>query len=425
MNRKPRVLFLAFYFPPIHAVASVRAAKIAKHLSLAGWDVSAVTPHPSLLRLTDDADRVAAELQHWGVRLIYTGHRWRCLSSGYLKRPYGGIGWFGGAVCRWIARKMDIDETAGWFREAYRACADLDPGQVDVILATGGPWGTFAVAQKLSQRLRRPFVLDYRDPWTTSSAHDSRYQTPHWRLVESRLLAEASSAVVVSPTMGASLSEAFPILPKIEIVPNGYDPEELAGIAPYRFGHFAVVYAGKLYPPVSTATPLVAALKRFLAIMPQSDCRLHYYGGQGDHVLQQAVGHGVSQRVVVHGEVSRREALAATGGANVAAVVVSSDDHGSHGVKGILTGKIFEPVGLGVPVLLVAPPDADARGVVETAGRGRSFVASDTDGMAAYLADLAQGRVPESRQPEVYAWPNLIQKFDATLRQAIRTHHDS
>ena len=43
---RPKLLFLAFHFPPSGSVASVRAANIAKHLSCAGWDISVAIPDP-------------------------------------------------------------------------------------------------------------------------------------------------------------------------------------------------------------------------------------------------------------------------------------------------------------------------------------------------------------------------------------------
>lgn len=310
---------------------------------------------------------------------------------------------------------------AGWFGSAYKACAALRPGRFDLILATGGPWGTFSLARRLSKRLRCPFVLDYRDPWTAGNPHEIRYKKPRWRRREAEILAAASAVSIVSSNWGQLLRQHFPHAPKIEVIPNGYDPAEMAGIEPQHFGHFALVYAGTFCPPLRSATPLVAALKRLQEISPGNDCHFHCFGPHGDYLLQEAAAHGVSQRIVLHGKVPRREALAAIGGANAVAIVTSVEDRCGAESKGIVTGKIFEPVGLGTPVLLVAPADSDARGVLATVGNGRAFVGSDVGGMAAYLRDLAAGRLPERGRPEAYSWAELAAKLNVLLRETLPT----
>ena len=97
--------------------------------------------------------------------------------------------------------------------------------------------------------------------------------------------------------------------------------------------------------------------------------------------------------------------------------MVSVDDNATLADRGIVTGKIFEPIGLGTPVLVIAPPGSDVNAVVRTVGRGVVFSASDADGMTAFLLDVIRGKGPESRHPDAYAWSNLIRRFDAMFRQ--------
>lgn len=418
MSEKNKVLFLAFSFPPMHAVSSVRAANIAKHLSRVGWDVTVVTPDPRLLQSPDDLEQATDEIHRWGVRMIYTGHRWRCLSSGHLKRSYRrGIRWFLEGVPRWFAKKLQIDEMIGWYREAELACAKLQPGDVDVVLATGGPFGAFGVAQRLSRRLQCPYVLDYRDLWT-GNPHSSAAKRDRDSSIERRLLEGCAAASVVSHSMGQYLGDRFGVAEKVHVIPNGYDPPDFENVEPATFDHFAVVYAGLFLPPKRSAHPLMQALRRLAELEPAKPWRFHYYGPCEDHVRQSAAAYGVQDRVELHGTVPRRECLAAIRGAGAAAVVTSIYDAGDIADRGIITGKIFEPIGLGTPVVVIAPPESDIENIVQTTGMGRVFVGSDTEDMAAFLADLMRGRIPASRRPEAYAWPNLIRKMDEMLRQS-------
>ena len=60
--------------------------------------------------------------------------------------------------------------------------------------------------------------------------------------------------------------------------------------------------------------------------------------------------------------------------------------------------RLCEAIGFGTPLLVVAPKDSHLEDVIETAGRGKVFTGSNTDGMAQYLADLMHGRVPKAER---------------------------
>ncbi len=418
MSRKPRVLFLAFYFPPLRCVASLRGANMANYLVRAGWEVSVVTPDPSLWQSPDDLDRVAAELDQSRVHRIYTGHRWRSLSSGFLKRSYGhGVKWFLEGILRRFGQMIGIDEMVGWYPEVERACAKLRPGDVDVIMASGSPFGAFRVARRLSLRLRCPYVLDYRDLWTGNPHARSEDRNRDER-VEREVLRDCAAVSVVSPSMAGYLSDHFGVENKVHVIPNGYAPADFEGIEPTVFGHFAIVYTGVFLPPLSTADPLMRALRRLTELVPNKPLRFHYYGRSAAHVRESAKACGVEHLVEIHGVVPRRQCLAAVRGAGTAVVVISVNDDGDLADRGIITGKIFEPIGLKTPVLVIAPPGSDVERVVQTVGKGAVFSGSNVHGMAAFIVDLMHGKAPESHQPEAYAWPNLVLKLDAMLRQS-------
>ena len=317
MPDRPTVLFLTYFFPPLQAVGAIRAASIAKHLSRVGWEVSVVTPAPDLWQACDDPERTAAEIRDWGVRMIHTGHRWRCLSSGSLKRSNrrDGARWLMEAVPRFLARRMRIDEMIGWYPEAERACAQLRPGEVDVVMATGSPFGAFGIAERLARRLECPYVLDYRDLWS-GNPHNRRGRGARRERTEQRLLTGCAALSVVSSSMARYLGDRFGVAEKVHVIPNGYDPDDFASIEPTPFDHLAIVYAGQFLPPKRDAGPLMRMLRQVAESQPTRTWRFHYYGPSGDHVCQAAKIHNVEQLVELHGVTPRRQCLAAIRGAN-------------------------------------------------------------------------------------------------------------
>lgn len=424
LTPRPKVLFLAYYFPPLNSSACVRTWNIAKYLSRLGWDVTVVTPDPRLWRNQNDSSQVDSNLDREHVRRISTGHRWRCLVPGHLKCSDGAVGNFLSGVCRTIARSLGLEMMIGWGREAESACARLSPNDVDVILVSGPPFIGFRVAKSLSARLRCPYVLDYRDPWIENSGGDTTRNDQAVRSEQSEIIEASSAVTVVSPSL---LKWRFNIGAKQHVISNGFDPEELRDVVPYDFGHFAIVYTGVFYPPNRVITPVMAALRRLSEIYSSrsggtKEWKFHYYGPGTDHVLREAQAYGVTDKVIVHGRVSRAESLSAVRGAAISVVIASVIDHVIEAERYIVTGKLFEALGVRTPVLFICPPGSDADQVTETTGLVRMLPAKDIEGIATFFQEVMSGEIPVVRRLDAYTWPNLIKQFDNILWQAIRQY---
>jgi glycosyltransferase involved in cell wall biosynthesis len=417
LSNKPKLLFLACYFPPVQAIGAVRTWNLARYLARLGWEVTVVTPHSSAWRNTEDIEKVSMELEREDIKRIMTGHRWRCLVPQHLKCWDQGVGWVAGGVCRTIARRLGVDTHVGWIKEADRACSNLSPKDVDLIIASGGPFVGFRLARRLSARLDRPYVLDYRDPLTQNRFVD-RSPRPTTVREEASLLQDCAAVTIVSSSWADDLDQRYGVGEKIHVVTNGYDPDEMAAVKPYDFGHCAFVFTGNFFPPKISISPFLAALKSLKEFPNEvnNEWYFHYYGVQEDYVRQQAAHYGLTDRVVLHGRVPRRESLSAVKGANLALVISSIYEQSLLIDKGTIPGKIFEPIGLGTPVLLIASLGSDATTLLAPTGLGKSFTGPDTQGMVSFLKDVVCGRAPQPKNIESCSWTTLSQKLDAILR---------
>jgi glycosyltransferase involved in cell wall biosynthesis len=416
-GKRKRLLFLAYYFPPVRSIASVRSGNIAKHLSGMGWDVTVVTPDPSLRLDAEESMDGPVRSRPPAVRFLHTGHRWPFLDPERLRSAGTGIRRFAGKAARRVSVLFGNEREAGWNRPAFKACSNLRADDYDVILVTGSPFGAFGVAEKIARRFRKPYVLDYRDLYTTHP-HYARRAVFHPAKKERRLLSNAAAVTVVSGSMKESLERHFGVGGKTSVVTNGYDGEELSATRAERFDHFAIVYTGQFYPPLSVVTPIMAMLARLKAFRGQQLPRwaFHYYGDARNHVHDEAVRFGVAEEVVIHGYVPRDESLAAVRAAGLAVVVISVKPDSTLEERGIVTGKIFEAIGLSTPVLLIAPPGGDAEVILDTAGAGRRYDARDIDAMTDYVVRVMSGSRPAKKRPEEYEWGNVARILDRVLR---------
>jgi glycosyltransferase involved in cell wall biosynthesis len=210
---------------------------------------------------------------------------------------------------------------------------------------------------------------------------------------------------------------------RMHVIPNGFDPEEMASIQRHDFGHCAFVYAGVFQPPQRTITPFFEALRRFKddTISRVVKWRFHYYGPQVDYVGEEAKRSGIAEHVVLHGRVNRLEALSAVKGSAVTVVITSVLEEQASKDGWIVTGKLFEPLGLAVPTLLICPAGSDAEEIIETTGLVCAVTAKNVDAMVSFLKTVVSGNSPKPRAPETYSWPNIVKNLDLVLRNAMST----
>jgi len=420
--RRPKLLFITYTFPPVRRSGSVRTWNIAKYLARSGWEITVVTPDPSRLRYVENPSATTAALHQEGIQRLLTGHSWSWLAADTVDCSNEGLPWLLGGIARRLSRSIGIDRSVGWIKAGLRACSDLRPADVDVILASGPPFSAFPLAQRLSRRLGRPYVLDYRDLWS----RDIYDPVPRAAGQESSVLNGSAAVTTVSPSWASILDRDFGVGSKLHVVSNGYDAEYLAKITPHEFGHFAIVYAGTLFPPKRVVSPLMAALRRIREdpAHRSTPWRFHYYGPHVQHVSAEAERFGLQDHVVLHGEVSRLQALSSVKGAGVAVVITSVAEEPTAEDNGMVTGKIFEAVGLRTPTLLIAPSGSDANSVAETSGLARSFTADDVAGIAAFVESVMEGKPLESKDPAAYAWENLVSRLATVLESTIAVPQD-
>jgi glycosyltransferase involved in cell wall biosynthesis len=418
LTRRPRLLFLAYHFPPAQTIASVRKWNIARQLVRLGWDVTVVTPKPEVRRHLEDPGKAEADIAAEGIQRVLTDHYWRCLDVDELKARTEGFAWVLGGVCRRVARRLGIDRGVGWIKAADQACLKLSPDDTDIILASGPPFAAFVLAERLAKRLGCPYVLDYRDPWTEVPGMIPSLQ-PLVVKKEAGLVKGAAAVTTVSQSKACDLDTRFNLGSRLQVVPNGYNPEDLADVKPHDFKHFAIVYAGIFYEPERVITPVFSALKRLKDSGKHADWCFHYYGDHDSHVRAAASQYGLLDHVKLHGRVSRSEALSAIRGANIAVVISSVLEQTSVRLNGIVPGKLYEIIGLGTPILLIAPPGSDIESIAEPTGLARRFRGDDIDGIASFTSEVMSGRTFVKTEDDSLTWERIAKKLDHVLREQI------
>jgi glycosyltransferase involved in cell wall biosynthesis len=233
----PRVLVLAYYFPPLGGAGVQRTVKLLKHLPALGYEPVVVTgPSDATVEWAPPDATLAEELPSGLVVRRVPG-----------PRPTAAGRWSARAG-RWLDRPDPVG--AWWCRSAERSGLAVDG--IDLVYATMSPFETAGAARTIAVRRGVPWVADLRDPWALDEW--TVYPTAvHRRRDVRRMRAAlrcAAAVIANTPEAERAIAERFPELaPRLSVVPNGWDAADFAErgrerAAPRGERTFRIVYVG-------------------------------------------------------------------------------------------------------------------------------------------------------------------------------------
>jgi glycosyltransferase involved in cell wall biosynthesis len=416
-ERAPRVLYLSFYFPPSRASGVFRARATANHLVEAGWDVTVLTAPREffeyhldgaadpLLEATVDprvrVERPAMNAYHFEHDVRRFG-RFRRTFPNVAQKLYQAS----------LKRVFD-EHYLGWIPAVMRtAVARHLRKPFDLVLATGNPFVSFAAARQLSKMFRVPYVIDYRDAWTFNQfTEEVRYhegsQIMEW---EKKVVRDASEVVFVNDGMRRWYADRYPFAAKrMQVVPNGWEPELLGRTEfkapepdrPLRFSYLGTVTA---WLPLEV---LIAGwrLARSHPLLADAELGVHGHLGffpDAAAVLLPRLEAGADAGVVYRGAFAKTEAARLYAESDALVFCVP-------GAKFVTSGKVFEYMATGKPIVSVHEPDIAAADVLN--GYPLWFSGSKLD-----AESVAQSFIAAAKAARDLDRPT----FDAALQHADR-----
>jgi glycosyltransferase involved in cell wall biosynthesis len=445
-SRRPRLLYLAFYFPPSRASGVYRARATANHFAAAGWDVTVLAAPLRFLhevvgstdeKLQDTVDpRIRVERPELNIYLWE--HELREMS------------WFRGTMpgtakkfFAWRERKQFPERYVSWGRSAIAESLKLHRRErFDAVLATGNPFSAFAAAWAFGRLTRVPYVIDYRDSWTLDLFSDGPGFPPGhpaWRW-ERRVMGRSAGAVFVNDALRDWHARRYPdCAGKMMVVPNGWDPDllevapaEPAGAVdlerPLKFGYLGTVTENQ---PVEE---MAAAFGRARAHPDLAGAQLNIYGHLGffnySHTaLLPRLGLTPDGQVDAELDVGMR-LRGPVSKTDVSSVYAESDVlvFVAGGGKYVTSGKIFEYMATGKPIVSVHAPDSAAREVLQ--GYPLWFTADSLDPELVAQSFVEAAKAARDASPELraaarrhadkYQRDILLAPLEARMRELVR-----
>lgn len=391
-----RVLLLSYYFPPAGGPGVQRALKFVKYLPEFGWTPVVLTVRDGAFpardrSLADDVPTAATVHRtpsldpHWFYARL-TGRSDDEVDVGSVKKQEPT--WME-TVARWVRANFFLpDARVGWVPFAvWRGRQFVAGGNVDAILTTGPPHSTHLAGAALQALTGVPWVADFRDPWTDINYYD---ELPHTRwarrldaALERMVLRRARAVTTVSPTWRALLAQKTDrsATDTVTVVQNGFDADDLspAGAAPSA-DTFEVTHVGSLYAS-RNPTGLWRALRRLRREEAVPALRLRLVGTVDPNVREALQAHDLMGVTEIVPYVPHDEAVAYMRRAGLLLLSIEPFPQD----EGMITGKIYEYLAAGRPVVGVGPPNGDAAALLRKTGGGRLFGREDVSGLAQYI----------------------------------------
>ena len=385
------------YFPPAGGGGVQRPLKLAQYLPALGIETHVLAPDdPKWVH--EDAD-LRVPTQAWVHRVRYVGPR-SVKAAEALREAEGG---FQRALVQagLASRRLLVPDTSvTWNLTAIPAALRIVRQEgIDVVVTTSPPGSVHLVGAAVQRAAGVRWVADLRDPLVANpqrradSVATRAKQSTNAQLA--RLVARRADAIsAVSETIADEMRALEPKGP-LRTIANGCDFDDFAGLE-YRFApRFRITHAGSFF---GRRDP-----RPFLRALADSrlDAVARFVGDFRTSDADWAATLGLDDRLELVGYASHAQAVELQRDSEALLLLIPDADGRG---KGVLSGKVFEYLAAGRPILAVVPPDGAAADLIRETGSGVVVAPDDVDGIRAALEDLHErfrnGGLPPVELPE-------------------------
>ena len=422
-----RVLINTYYWPPSGGSGVQRWLKFAKYLPQFGWEPVIYTPLNPEANATDEAllKDILPGTEVIKRKIVEPYGLYKALLGGKKNTPIkaniisnGEDRSFLHKASMFIRGNLFIpDPRCLWIGPSVRYLKRyLKEHPVDAIVSTGPPHSMHLIARGVSRATGIDWVADFRDPWTEIFFFKhlglSKWAYRKHRKLEQSVLDDAKKVIVVSEKMREDFAKRTST--PVEIITNGFDPDDFILKDDYMnnsqedsklFGptngvckKFRLVHTGIL---VDNGNPDM--LWRVLGQMANEDgefkkfLEIRAMGQVDQSIVEDICNNGLKENFVNMGYVAHNEAIKWQKAADLLLLPLRKEPEAA----AILTGKFFEYVAAGAPILAFGPRKSNLATELEESGSGVICEWDEKEAIRkavgeAYEEFLNKGKIDES-----------------------------
>jgi len=404
LSKNNHIIIVTYNWPPRNAIGTHRAYAWARHWAEAGAEITVLTAEKQPFDGPVDLDLPNPS----GVRVIEvpfartTKLAGRALKFDFARRLAKKIkAW----INRWGSKPFD--PRSRWHSAARPTALQLAQ-TADIVVSTYGPSASHLIASDMKQSnpaIR--WIADYRDLW--SQSHHEGISTLARQAMRKEELASVGRFADLLTTVSDDLRRKLVELTgkSVLCVPNGFDIDEdtirerLIKQPESSGPPFRIVYTGTLYAGLQDPRPLLDALDRMYSkgLIGDGEVTVDFYGSRLDPLNRLAEDPSYARFIEVKGHVTRNQALHAQRNADLLLLLESPRPE----ARGVLTGKLFEYIASGRPILSIGSrPEYEIGKVLAATGTGMTFGPEEYGHIDEVLLESIKGKgVYDAYAPEI------------------------
>ena len=388
--KKTKVLIITYYWPPSGGPGVQRWLKFAKYLPEFGVEPIIIVPDPSKAEYPIIDESLSQDISP-DLEIHRTNNK--SFYSTYKKftksktAPYSGFANEANPslkqkVSRFIRGNFFLpDSRKGWNKFAYNKAAELiEKYNIKTVITTSPPHSSQLIGLKLKEKYNIQWIADLRDPWTDIYYYDNFYPTSLAKNIDKRyerkVLEKADIIISVSEFIKKQFIEKSDLIrpEKIKVIPNGYDDEDFDFKSTRDDNIFTITYTGTLAANYDISS-LIHILKSF-----DKNYKLIFVG-KVDANIREKLTKELKDNVEFKGFVPHQQSIEYLKKTDILLLVIPLIKDN----EGILTGKLFEYIGSGKPILCLGPVDGDAANIIKKAEAGETLNYDNINGIEDFI----------------------------------------
>lgn len=343
---------IAPYFIPRRRVGALRPFKFAIHLQSYGYHPVVLTISSSTSQYTELEKKLLSDIPILKIETPFdrTIDKEESLFDGNDNSFFD-----------WIDKHTPVDSWIYLFLWKYAVIKEtvqkLDP---DIIWATGDPWSGLWLGEKLSRNLCKPFVADFRDPWTLSNVklrERSSFSMGIDRRIEKRVLLNADKLIFTSRLTEKKYADHFNLpQQKSQTIYNSFDPTFTEGYKDEVWHekldskYLNLIFFGR-FRRLSPVTPISNALKKLKEIFPEDApyIKIHSFGKPDSQDLHTIKKYGLEENFIFHAPVMPEKILPILSSFDILLLSTNMER------DLVIPAKLWDYLSVNVPIFSITP----------------------------------------------------------------------
>lgn len=398
-----RVLFITYYWPPSGGGGVQRGVKFCKYLESFGWE-------PLILTVREGTQAQSDSSLYEDVQQLQVVERTKTLEPHVVfnllkkrktKSPdplkfnqkQAKNARFIQTLGNYIRLNLFIpDSRIGWYPYAVQQARNLvNTYSPDAIFSTCPPYTPHLIAHTIKKQFNLPWIADFRDPWLENMQYND---VPRLKLVkkinlflETRTLNEADQVLTVGSHLEDLLRSKLPERQqnKITLITNGYDEDDILPIQPadnpdvFLIAHYGTIHTNGFSPDIFRAIHLAAETDKDF----RYSYRLKMVGSFPVEIRDAVLRWVPEDKIDSSNYIPHQAMLKELYQPQVLLLPINKVPHNEL----IITGKIFDYLPTGNPILSIGPEQSDAGRILHQTGAGRMFRYGSIQAMADHLIE--------------------------------------